>query len=736
MSGRAAVLALAWLGVAVGATAAVNAGRPLRGTVPRALARLPDAGPLPADVRLEHVLVFLGLRDRRGLDAFIAARQDRRSPHYGRRLDAEEIADRFGPRRAEYERVRAWFARQGLEVARDSPYRVSFVLRGEAAAVERAFATRLRRVRHGGRLHRAPAADPVLPPEIAASVRAVVGLDDLPAFQPLFRTEQGQVGLSPEDFARVYSVTPLHEAGLSGAGRSIAVLARSNFEDGDIAGFAELFGVPLNPVRRLADPSRDPGVLAEEGEETEVLLDTQWAGALAPNAELNVVISTPAGNIPEALEHAVKDRLGDVITLSFGLCEPFALDRVLVIELFDAFYAIANAQGQTVVVAAGDGGATECGDGQLAVNALASSPHAIAVGGTSFDLLPDGSLPPAIEERVWADGFGGGGGGESVVFARPRHQIALAIAGTRGGRLLPDLALTAGPESPGYVIYEDGRPQVIGGTSAGAPALASILALVNEHLATTAGISGLGHVLPALYRLASEQERGLRPPIFRDVTEGSNAVPGGVGFPARPGFDLASGWGAPVADALAEALGAPPRCEPAIAPDGGCVVPARGPKRKACSVAWLLDRERLARNRDVPSRRQVCRDGDPACDEDGTADGRCTHSVALCLNVVDFRSSRLSARNVPRCGPGVVRSVRLRPGKRRTSPAPEDAAALEDAIRALPPLPTRLREACTATVPIRVPVVGPDSRGRVDLRARVRGSLGATTAHVALLCNP
>ena len=164
----------------------------------------------------------------------------------------------------------------------------------------------------------------------------------------------------------------------------------------------------------------------------------------------------------------MKDRLGDVIALSFGLCEPFALDRVLVIELFDAFYAIANAQGQTVVVAAGDGGATECGDGQLAVNALASSPHAIAVGGTSFDLLPDGSLPPAIEERVWADGFGGGGGGESVVFARPRHQIALAIAGTRGGRLLPDLALTAGPDSPGYVIYEDGRPQVIGGTSAGA----------------------------------------------------------------------------------------------------------------------------------------------------------------------------------------------------------------------------------------------------------------------------
>ena len=313
------------------------------------------------------------------------------------------------------------------------------------------------------------AGDPVLPPEIATSLRGLVGLDDLPAYRPLVQLMDGTIGLSPQDFATIYGAVPLQASGLTGAGRSIAVVARSNFEDGDITGFADLFDVQLNPVRKLADPRDDPGVLRDEGEETEVLLDTQWAGALAPGAQLNVVIATPEGNIPEALERAVTGREGDVITISFGLCEPFA--PVIAAELFDAFYAIANAQGQTVLVASGDGGATECepGDDGLAVNALASSPHAIAVGGTSLDLAADGSLPGTVAERVWADEFGGGGGGESTIFARPRYQLGGGLPVEIGGRLMPDLAVAAGPETPGYVIFEDGRPLVIGGTSAGAP---------------------------------------------------------------------------------------------------------------------------------------------------------------------------------------------------------------------------------------------------------------------------
>src|SRR5206468_6552507 len=322
----------------------------------------------------------------------------------------------------------------------------------------------------------------------------------------------------------------------------------------------------LAPVRVFA--SADPGMLSDEGERIEVLLDTEWAGSLAPGATLNVVIGSQGGNIPEALIKAIDNRSGgapsgDAITLSFGRCEQAA--PVVTNELFDAFYAIANSLGQTVLVASGDDGGRDCiGDAELpanvrlgpAVSGLASSPHVVAVGGTSFTLNPDGSVPANLVERVWEDSGGAGGGGRSIVFGMPRYQIAAGLGGLSSGRALPDLAVAASPVNPGYVVVEGGVALIVGGTSAGTPALASALALVNQRLGQTRGVTGgLGQLLPDLYRVASEQARGVGPPVFRDVVTGSNGA-----FVAGPGFDLATGWGAPLVDALAGVLDGPGPC--------------------------------------------------------------------------------------------------------------------------------------------------------------------------------
>src|SRR5947207_1038979 len=217
--------------LALATAAAAEPLRQLRGTVPRALAAMTPAGRAPADLRLGHVTVLLGLRHRRTLDALVAAQQDRRSPLFHRWL------------------------------------------------------------------------------------------------------------------AAAYGVAPLQAAGLTGAGHSIAVVARSNFADTDVALFSSNFlSFQLAPVRVF--PGADPGILAEEGERIEVLLDTQWAGSLASGATLDVVIGSPHGDIPEALIAAIENRAGDVVSLSFGLCEQAA--PMVTAELFDAFYAVANSQGQTV----------------------------------------------------------------------------------------------------------------------------------------------------------------------------------------------------------------------------------------------------------------------------------------------------------------------------------------------------------------------------------------------------
>src|SRR2546428_308068 len=271
---------------------------------------------------------------------------------------------------------------------------------------------------------------------------------------------------------------------------------------------SDFLSFQLAPVRVFA--SADPGILSDEGERIEVLLDTEWAGSLAPGATLNVVIGSQGGNIPEALIKAIDNRAGDVITLSFGLCEQAA--PVVTNELFDAFYAIANSLGQTVLVASGDDGGRDCFPQSLApaVSGLASSPNVVAVGGTSFTLDPDGSVPANLVERVWEDSGGAGGGGRSIVFGMPRYQIAAGLAGLSSGRALPDLAVAASPVDPGYVVVEGGVAQIVGGTSAGTPALASALALVNQRPRQTRGGAG-GRGGPAgLPRRSHWQQRRLR----------------------------------------------------------------------------------------------------------------------------------------------------------------------------------------------------------------------------------
>jgi hypothetical protein len=320
---------------------------------------------------------------------------------------------------------------------------------------------------------------------------------------------------------------------------------------------------------------------------------------------------------------------------------------------------------------------------------------------------------------VWDDALGAGGGGRSAVFGLPLYQEAVGLASLSSGRAMPDLSLAGSPFNPGYFMVENGFDRKVGGTSASAPALASVLALVNERL----GTQGLGQMLPSLYRLGSAQARG-GPVVFRDITQGTN------GFPAGSGFDLASGWGAPLADALAANLEAGRPCDPTI----DCLVPGRGNAREGCAGQWLVEHRALALDRrGLPRTVQVCRDGDLACDADATADGRCTFNVALCLNVFDFR--RLVRRGqlvVPRCSPGLVRRVRLRTPKARSIDRNREQALL--ALSSLPDLPTGLSSACGATVPVVVPLAGPGHKGRLTLKARVSGTR-STTARVTLRCS-
>jgi kumamolisin len=220
------------------------------------------------------------------------------------------------------------------------------------------------------------------------------------------------------------------------------------------------------------------------------------------------------------------------------------------LNAFDQAFQAAATMGITILVAAGDGGSSDGITGRLAhVDFPASSPHVLACGGTRLDSAQE----KITAETVWNDGpqGGAGGGGISDFFALPNWQAQAHVPpsvnpGGRVGRGVPDLSGDADPNT-GYQVRVDGVDAVIGGTSAVAPLLAGLIALLNEKLGTS-----VGYLNPLLYTTL------VKAGDFHDVTKGNNDMDGTVGaYNSSQGWDAASGLGTPNGNAMLAALAGP-----------------------------------------------------------------------------------------------------------------------------------------------------------------------------------
>jgi subtilase family serine protease len=189
-----------------------------------------------------------------------------------------------------------------------------------------------------------------------------------------------------------------------------------------------------------------------------------------------------------------------------------------------------NKPGVMFLAAAGDAGG--------AVDYPAASPYVVSVGGTSLPLDSSGNRTGA--ESAWS----GGGGGASLFEAEPTYQVNYGINFTNGNRGTPDVAYNADPNT-GVAVYDSysylGQRGwlVIGGTSAGAPQWAGLVALVDQGRATPLTSSDLTN--SSIYNAAVGSAYAAN---YNDITTGSN------GYPATTGYDLATGLGSPIANAL------------------------------------------------------------------------------------------------------------------------------------------------------------------------------------------
>jgi subtilase family serine protease len=371
-----------------------------------------------------------------------------------------------------------------------------------------------------------------------------------------FDLSKGLYCYDPVTIRAAYGVDGLLKSGFNGAGHTIVILDAfgSPNVQSDINTFDSLFGLPFTLVNQITMPGTppfDPTNANMVGWTAEIALDTQWSHAMAPAANIVLLAakSDSDKDLTDALNYALDNHLGDVVSMSFGeseigLANPDGLD--LVKAWSDAF-AKARRHHVTLFVSSGDQGVDTQGFGTPSVSWPASSPLVTSVGGTNlmFGTATNAALPPGgtyRSEMVWNDGFGAGGGGMSILMPEPDYQLDnLQPAVNRTlhrHRGVPDVAYNAGVVG-GVLGYwgVGGGFFIFGGTSAGAPQWSGIMADLDQ-----ARGRPFGFINQRLYRLGAA---GALKPLFHDVTLGDNSFNKVPGYPATPGFDLSTGWGTP-----------------------------------------------------------------------------------------------------------------------------------------------------------------------------------------------
>ena len=536
-----------------------------------------DEGPTDPLLQLDDMTLVLrpSAAQQVELDQLLRQQQDPASANYHRWLLPEEYAQRFGASPHDIARITDWLKTQRLDVTNVARGRNSIQFRGTAEAVGAAFGTQIRNYRINGRRHFANATNPTIPADLNLVVAAIQGLDDFHLeprgvrgdaevkLQPDFTSSTGRHYLAPDDLAKIYDVKPLYDAGLDGTGQTIVVAGQTRVDLTDVRTFRAKFGLSaVDPETMLVPGFSDPGTSADDVGEAN--LDLQWAGAVARNARILYVYSS---NVMNAVSYAIDQNLGPVISVSYGSCE--LQSSAATLRAFQTWARQANAQGITWVNAAGDSGGADCsgstsGVGGLAVDAPASVPEVTGIGGTTLtegdgtywtvaNSPTDSSVLSYIPETVWNDSTASspasGGGGASAFFLKPAWQPGTG-GPNDGARGVPDLALAASANHNGYMVYTGGALSVFGGTSAGTPVFAGMVALINQYLVRGGESGGVGNVNPRLYSFAQSA-----PNVFHDVTTGTNDVAvvctararnctaGSFGYSAAPGYDLASGLG-------------------------------------------------------------------------------------------------------------------------------------------------------------------------------------------------
>jgi subtilase family serine protease len=419
---------------------------------------------------------------------------------------------------------------------------------------------------------------------------------------------------TPQSMTAGYNFGPLYASGWTGKGKTIAII--DSFGSPSIANdlhvFDTAFGLqsmcgetgvtctPDMPTFSILQVLGSPAPLPQPpnngtGQEdhfawaVEVSLDVEWAHATAPGANI-ILVTTPTAEtlgvqgfppMMNAVQYVVDHHLADVVSMSLSAGEGTFKNGTAALQNLRKALMAAQANDVTVLAATGDNGSANVLKEPVKVQPLipypsvgwpASDPLVTAVGGTYHCTDPTNTTTPTVDStdppvNCQANpgqaevGWIAGGGGYSILFARPDYQSNLPAGSSYVGssvgapgpntnmRGVPDVAYQASARTAPLVYLGAFGWFTVGGTSCSTPQWAGLVAIGDQ-------ISGtdLGFINPALYKIGSDPTRYAAD--FFDVTHGNNALfaPTIPGYFASQGWDAVTGLGTPNAAALAPDL--------------------------------------------------------------------------------------------------------------------------------------------------------------------------------------
>jgi subtilase family serine protease len=525
--------------------------------------------------KIIEVSLWLQPRNKGAMDELAKQLYNPESPSYRKFLKKNDIAKQFAPSAASVQTVQAYLQSQGLKIVSVGPNNFFVRASGTIGAIETAFHVTLNDYQVGAQTIRANDVDPTIEGAVGALVSHVSGLDSAEYSHPYmarpttlgngsktavnvvseadaassffvsdcfpgtktehyttvgsafptasysgnnyYSTETGPgCGYTPAEIRTAYNLNALYKEGFDGTGQTIVILdwCGSPTILNDANAFSTRFGLPKLTSANF-QIIQTPTVSTCGGPDPEINIDVEWAHAIAPGANIDLVVPPSASfqDVNEGEFYAITYDLGNTFSGSYGSDEAFTSTSELETEsLINEIAAIA---GISTNFATGDYGDYSFGGfDPLSVSAPADSPYATAVGGVSLALKSDNSI---LWQTGWGNnvtqlvgsgeifdpplfyGFNGGaGGGPSGFFFKPSFQDSLP--GT--SRLLPDISWLADPFTGGVIaITEAGQyPPVIyeayGGTSLATPMFSGLWAIANQEAGEP-----LGQAAPYLYTM-------------------------------------------------------------------------------------------------------------------------------------------------------------------------------------------------------------------------------------------